>query len=87
MHRHFFNRDKLQSQSKPTLRDLQIKSGTNTATTPSPVLAFSSEPGTLLNSQLPEGITPASTPQDDISLANVTVPLESIKPSKTLSKL
>uniref|UniRef100_A0A671PGC9 ADP-ribosylation factor-binding protein GGA1-like n=1 Tax=Sinocyclocheilus anshuiensis TaxID=1608454 RepID=A0A671PGC9_9TELE len=62
--------DKLQSQSKPTLRDLQIKSGTNTATTPSPVLAFSSEP--------------ASTPQDDLSLANVTVPLESIKPSSLL---
>uniref|UniRef100_A0A671PJV9 ADP-ribosylation factor-binding protein GGA1-like n=1 Tax=Sinocyclocheilus anshuiensis TaxID=1608454 RepID=A0A671PJV9_9TELE len=76
--------DKLQSQSKPTLRDLQIKSGTNTATTPSPVLAFSSEPGTLLNSQLPAGITPASTPQDDLSLANVTVPLESIKPSNLL---
>lgn len=73
--------DKLQSQSKPTLRDLQIKSGTNTATTPSSVLAFSSEPGSLVNSQLPEGITPASTPQDDISLVNVTVPLESIKPS------
>uniref|UniRef100_A0A672NBV8 ADP-ribosylation factor-binding protein GGA1-like n=1 Tax=Sinocyclocheilus grahami TaxID=75366 RepID=A0A672NBV8_SINGR len=62
--------DKLQSQSKPTLRDLQIKSGTNTATTPSPVLAFSSEP--------------ASTPQDDLSLANVTVPLEYIKPSSLL---
>uniref|UniRef100_A0A672NH86 ADP-ribosylation factor-binding protein GGA1-like n=1 Tax=Sinocyclocheilus grahami TaxID=75366 RepID=A0A672NH86_SINGR len=76
--------DKLQSQSKPTLRDLQIKSGTNTATTPSPVLAFSSEPGTLLNSQLPAGITPASTPQDDLSLANVTVPLEYIKPSSLL---
>uniref|UniRef100_A0A8C2DV40 Golgi-associated, gamma adaptin ear containing, ARF binding protein 1 n=2 Tax=Cyprinus carpio TaxID=7962 RepID=A0A8C2DV40_CYPCA len=76
--------DKLQSQSKPTLRDLQIKSGTNTATNPSPVLAFSSEPGTLLNSQLPACITPASTLQDDVSLANVTVPLESIKPSSLL---
>uniref|UniRef100_A0A671L256 ADP-ribosylation factor-binding protein GGA1-like n=1 Tax=Sinocyclocheilus anshuiensis TaxID=1608454 RepID=A0A671L256_9TELE len=76
--------DKLQSQSKPTLRDLQIKSGTNTATTPSPVLTFSSEPGTLLNSQLPTDITPASAPQDDISLVNVTVPLESIKPSSLL---
>uniref|UniRef100_A0A8C1U2I7 Golgi-associated, gamma adaptin ear containing, ARF binding protein 1 n=2 Tax=Cyprinus carpio TaxID=7962 RepID=A0A8C1U2I7_CYPCA len=71
-------------QSKPTLRDLQIKSGTNTATNPSPVLAFSSEPGTLLNSQLPACITPASTLQDDVSLANVTVPLESIKPSSLL---
>uniref|UniRef100_A0A673ICV8 ADP-ribosylation factor-binding protein GGA1-like n=1 Tax=Sinocyclocheilus rhinocerous TaxID=307959 RepID=A0A673ICV8_9TELE len=62
--------DKLQSQSKPTLRDLQIKSGTNTATTPSPVLTFCSEP--------------ASAPQDDMSLVNVTVPLESIKPSSLL---
>ncbi|XP_026069744.1 ADP-ribosylation factor-binding protein GGA1 [Carassius auratus] len=76
--------DKIQSQSKPTLRDLQIKSGTNTATTPSPVLSFSSEAGTLLNSQLPAGINPASAPQDDISLVNVTVPLESIKPSSLL---
>ncbi|KAK7144553.1 hypothetical protein R3I94_010846 [Phoxinus phoxinus] len=76
--------DKLQSQSKPTLRDLQIKSGNNSATTPSPVLAFSSEPGALLNSQLTAGITPASTPQDDISLVNLTVPLESIKPSSLL---
>ncbi|XP_056315746.1 ADP-ribosylation factor-binding protein GGA1 [Danio aesculapii] len=66
--------DKLQSQSKPTLRDLQIKSGNNAAT--SPVLSFSSEPGSLLNSQL--------TPQDDVSLVKVTVPLESIKPSSML---
>lgn len=72
--------DKLQSQSKPTLRDLQIKSGNNAATSPSPVLSFSSEPGSLLNSQL----TPASTPQDDVSLVKVTVPLESIKPSSML---
>lgn len=68
--------DKLQSQSKPTLRDLQIKSGNNAATSPSPVLSFSSEPGSLLNSQL--------TPQDDVSLVKVTVPLESIKPSSML---
>lgn len=79
-----FKWDKLQSQSKPTLRDLQIKSVNNSATTPSPVLAFSSEPGALLNAQLTAGITPASTPQDDISLVNLTVPLESIKPSSLL---
>uniref|UniRef100_A0A8C7PE51 Golgi-associated, gamma adaptin ear containing, ARF binding protein 1 n=1 Tax=Oncorhynchus mykiss TaxID=8022 RepID=A0A8C7PE51_ONCMY len=53
------NWDKL--QSRPTLRDLQTKSSTNTTSTstPSPVL-------------------------NDISLANVTVPLESIKPSSLL---
>ncbi|XP_067228850.1 ADP-ribosylation factor-binding protein GGA1 isoform X1 [Chanodichthys erythropterus] len=79
-----FKWDKLQSQSKPTLRDLQIKSGNNSATTASPVLAYSAEPGALLNSQLTAGITPASTPQDDISLVNLTVPLESIKPSSLL---
>uniref|UniRef100_A0A4W4FL67 Golgi-associated, gamma adaptin ear containing, ARF binding protein 1 n=1 Tax=Electrophorus electricus TaxID=8005 RepID=A0A4W4FL67_ELEEL len=42
--------DKLQPQSKPTLRDLQTKSSTNPATSPSPVLAFPSESGSLLNS-------------------------------------
>uniref|UniRef100_A0A8B9R4J5 Golgi-associated, gamma adaptin ear containing, ARF binding protein 1 n=1 Tax=Astyanax mexicanus TaxID=7994 RepID=A0A8B9R4J5_ASTMX len=81
--------DKLQPQSKPTLRDLQSKSNTNPATSPSPVLNFPSEPGNLLNSQpsheVPApGIAPASTPQDEMSLASVTVPLESIKPSSML---
>ncbi|KAK3557041.1 hypothetical protein QTP70_024257 [Hemibagrus guttatus] len=77
--------DKLQPQSKPTLRDLQSKSTAN----PSLVLAFSSEPANLLNSQHSNeapalSIGPASTPQDELSLANVTVPLESIKPSSML---
>lgn len=76
-------RDKLQPQSKPTLRDLQSKSNTN----PSPILVYSSEPVNLLNSQHNSeapalSIGPASTPQDEISLVNVTVALESIKPSK-----
>ncbi|KAL6455624.1 hypothetical protein MHYP_G00354750 [Metynnis hypsauchen] len=79
--------DKLQPQSKPTLRDLQTKSNSNPATSPSPILA--SEHGNLLNSQTSHevpvlGIGPASTPQDEISLVNVTVPLESIKPSSML---
>ncbi|XP_060724681.1 ADP-ribosylation factor-binding protein GGA1 [Tachysurus vachellii] len=77
--------DKLQPQSKPTLRDLQSKSNTN----PSSILVYSSEPGNLLNSQHNSeapalSIGPASTPQDEISLVNVTVPLESIKPSSML---
>lgn len=80
---HVLCRDKLQPQSKPTLRDLQSKTNANS----SPILAFSSEPANLLNSQHSNeapalSICPASTPQDEISLANVTVPLESIKPSK-----
>uniref|UniRef100_A0AAR2JR75 Golgi-associated, gamma adaptin ear containing, ARF binding protein 1 n=1 Tax=Pygocentrus nattereri TaxID=42514 RepID=A0AAR2JR75_PYGNA len=81
--------DKLQPQSKPTLRDLQTKSNTNPATSPSPILALASEHGNLLNSQTSHevpalGIGPASSPQDEISLVNVTVPLESIKPSSML---
>lgn len=80
-------RDKLQPQSKPTLRDLQSKLNTNPVASPSPILAFSSEPANLLNSQhsneaLAPSTGPASTPQDEISLASITVPLESIKPSK-----
>lgn len=80
-------RDKLQPQSKPTLRDLQSKLNTNPVTSPSPILAFSSEPANLLNSQhnteAPALCTgPDSTPQDEISLANITVPLEAIKPSE-----
>lgn len=80
------HRDKLQPQSRPTLRDLQTKSSTNTTSTstPSPVLAFPSEqPGSLLDS-LPSLGPPTPAPQNDISLANVTVPLESIKPSKPI---
>lgn len=81
-----FLRDKLQPQSKPTLRDLQSKTNTNPVASPSPILAFSSEPN-LLNSQHGNeapalSIVSASTPQDEISLASLTVPLESIKPSK-----
>ncbi|XP_062853885.1 ADP-ribosylation factor-binding protein GGA1 isoform X2 [Trichomycterus rosablanca] len=81
--------DKLQSQSKPTLRDLQTKLHTNPVTSTSPILAFSSEPATLLNSQPSHepsalGISSAPSTQDEVSLASVTVPLESIKPSSML---
>uniref|UniRef100_A0AAX7TD31 Golgi-associated, gamma adaptin ear containing, ARF binding protein 1 n=1 Tax=Astatotilapia calliptera TaxID=8154 RepID=A0AAX7TD31_ASTCA len=54
-------------QSKPTLRDLQNKTGTNIA--PNPIPAFTAEP-------------PASSA--DVSLTDVFVPLESIKPSSLL---
>ncbi|KAG8015117.1 ADP-ribosylation factor-binding protein GGA1 [Nibea albiflora] len=81
--------DKLQPQSRVTLRDLQ-KSSTNskppnTTTTssgpgpapgPASSLAVQSEqPDTLLLSN-------PTDPYDKISLVDVTVPLESIKPSK-----
>ncbi|MCJ8729941.1 hypothetical protein PDJAM_G00112170 [Pangasius djambal] len=81
--------DKLQPQSKPTLRDLQSKLNATPVASPSPILAFASEPANLLNSQHSTeapalSIGPASTPQDELSLASVTVPLESIKPSSML---
>uniref|UniRef100_A0A146P6L4 Golgi associated, gamma adaptin ear containing, ARF binding protein 1 n=1 Tax=Fundulus heteroclitus TaxID=8078 RepID=A0A146P6L4_FUNHE len=71
-------------QSKPTLRDLQSKSGANSST--HPVVAFVSDhpapsfTGTLLD-QSPAHST---TPSPEVTLANVFVPLESIKPSSLL---
>lgn len=99
------HRDKLQPQSRVSLRDLQ-KSSTNSrpapnATTsssnPSPApapapasgLALPTEqPDTLLLSNLSlttaekGSLAAAAEPYDSISLADVAVPLESIKPSK-----
>lgn len=77
-------------QSKPTLRDLQSKSGSNV--TPNPIPAFSAEPpAPLLNSQpslgatlLDASPTHTETPSAEITLADVFVPLESIKPSSLL---
>uniref|UniRef100_A0A667XH08 Golgi associated, gamma adaptin ear containing, ARF binding protein 1 n=1 Tax=Myripristis murdjan TaxID=586833 RepID=A0A667XH08_9TELE len=77
-------------QSKPTLRDLQSKSGSSIV--PNPIPAFTSEPpGALLNSQPSLGATlldmsPTHTeaPPAEVSLADVFVPLESIKPSSLL---
>uniref|UniRef100_A0A8D3BP40 ADP-ribosylation factor-binding protein GGA1-like n=1 Tax=Scophthalmus maximus TaxID=52904 RepID=A0A8D3BP40_SCOMX len=62
-------RDK--QQFKPTLRDLQSKCGANIS--PNPIPAFSSEHSAPLNS-----------PAADITLTDVFVPLESIKPSSLL---
>uniref|UniRef100_A0A7N6APC8 Golgi-associated, gamma adaptin ear containing, ARF binding protein 1 n=1 Tax=Anabas testudineus TaxID=64144 RepID=A0A7N6APC8_ANATE len=65
-------------QSKPTLRDLQSKSGANT--NPNPILAFASEhPASPLNSQPNLG-----PPSAEVTLTDVFVPLESIKPSSLL---
>ncbi|XP_055366760.1 ADP-ribosylation factor-binding protein GGA1-like isoform X1 [Betta splendens] len=80
--------DKL--QSKPTLRDLQSKSGTNI--TPKPIPAFASEqPVPPLNSQPNLGSTLLNVspthpepPSAEVSVTDVFVPLESIKPSSLL---
>ncbi|XP_040917876.1 ADP-ribosylation factor-binding protein GGA1-like [Toxotes jaculatrix] len=77
-------------QSKPTLRDLQSKSGANVG--PNPIPAFASEhPAPLLNSQTSLGATlldmsPTHTeaPAAEVTLTDVFVPLESIKPSSML---
>uniref|UniRef100_A0A8C4H484 ADP-ribosylation factor-binding protein GGA1 n=1 Tax=Dicentrarchus labrax TaxID=13489 RepID=A0A8C4H484_DICLA len=95
-------KDKLQPQSRVTLRDLQ-KSSTNSrpapnATTissgpaPGPTSSLAGhpeQPDTLLLSNLSltaaEKVSVAAAdPYDNISLADVTVPLESIKPSNLL---
>lgn len=82
-----FIRDK--QQSKPTLRDLQNKSGSNVALNPIP--AFPSEPfhnsqpavgATLLDMSLTPAEAPPPPPTPEVTLTDVFVPLESIKPSK-----
>uniref|UniRef100_A0A8C3ASF6 Golgi associated, gamma adaptin ear containing, ARF binding protein 1 n=1 Tax=Cyclopterus lumpus TaxID=8103 RepID=A0A8C3ASF6_CYCLU len=81
-------RDK--QQCKPTLRDLQSKSGCNI--TPNPIPTFAAEhPAPLLNSQpslaaslLDMSPTHTETPPVDVTLTDVFVPLESIKPSSLL---
>ncbi|XP_070778909.1 ADP-ribosylation factor-binding protein GGA1 isoform X2 [Enoplosus armatus] len=76
-------------QSKPTLRDLQSKSGSNV--TPNPIPTFAAEhPAPLLNSQPSLGATlldmsPTHTESpEEVTLTDVFVPLESIKPSSML---
>lgn len=83
-------RDKLQPHSKVTLRELQ-KSNTK-AVPAANASTFSSTPvvAAAISSQadlagFPDISNPSLTavdPYDSISLADVTVPLESIKPSK-----
>ncbi|KAM7009000.1 ADP-ribosylation factor-binding protein GGA1-like isoform 2-T2 [Tautogolabrus adspersus] len=96
--------DKLQTQSRVTLRDLQKSSassrtasnantnssGPAAAPGPTSALAVQSEqPDTLLLSNLSliaaeKSSLAAADPYDNISLADVTVPLETIKPSSLL---
>ncbi|XP_041838554.1 ADP-ribosylation factor-binding protein GGA1-like [Melanotaenia boesemani] len=95
--------DKLQPQSRVTLRDLQTKSSTSckvvppaavTSTPPAPapgpmasLIIHSEQPDALLLSSLSlaekSSLAVADT-YDSISLADITVPLESIKPSSLL---
>ncbi|XP_014864147.1 PREDICTED: ADP-ribosylation factor-binding protein GGA1-like [Poecilia mexicana] len=84
--------DKLQPHSKVPLRDLQVKSGANSR----PAAGPGPTPGLLVHSEQPDGVLHSSLgvadksssssadPNDRISLADVTVPLESIKPSSVL---
>ncbi|KAG9338816.1 hypothetical protein JZ751_025253 [Albula glossodonta] len=81
---------KQEPQAKPTLRDLQHKSNSSTSPSSSLIPAFSTEPpGPLLNSQPSPGapalgLSSAPTPSTEITLTDVTVPLETIKPSSLL---
>ncbi|XP_054896795.1 ADP-ribosylation factor-binding protein GGA1-like isoform X2 [Poeciliopsis prolifica] len=83
--------DKLQPHSKVPLRDLPAKSGLSSrpAAGPGPtssLLVQSEHPDGVLHSSLGVGDKTSSSaePNDRISLADVTVPLESIKPSSVL---
>lgn len=78
-------RDKLQPHSRVTLRELQKSNGKV-----APAANASTFPSTVSGQADPSGFpdilsSPSLTavdPYDNISLADVTVPLESIKPSK-----
>ncbi|XP_028268793.1 ADP-ribosylation factor-binding protein GGA1-like [Parambassis ranga] len=76
-------------QSKPTLRDLQSKSGASI--TPNPIPSFTTDHPPVPSSQLSPGATlldmsPALTEAApaEVTLNDVFVPLESIKPSSLL---
>ncbi|KAK2919365.1 ADP-ribosylation factor-binding protein GGA1-like [Channa argus] len=75
--------DKLQPQSKVPLRELQTKSSNISRPAPSTAI----QPDTLLLTNLNLAAEKGSFPTDpceNISLSDVTVPLESIKPSSLL---
>ncbi|KAK5620366.1 hypothetical protein CRENBAI_024960 [Crenichthys baileyi] len=86
--------DKLQPHSKVPLRDLQAKSEVSCRPAPTPaagptssLLVQSGQPDGVLVSSLgiaDKSSSSAADPCDSISLADVTVPLESIKPSSVL---
>uniref|UniRef100_A0A1A7WE35 Golgi associated, gamma adaptin ear containing, ARF binding protein 1 n=2 Tax=Iconisemion striatum TaxID=60296 RepID=A0A1A7WE35_9TELE len=94
--------DKLQPQSRVSLRDLQTKSGSSCKSAPpaassstaapppeptSSLLSHSEPPDALLLSNLSvaeKTSSLATEPYDSISLADVLVPLEDVKPSSLL---
>ncbi|XP_037327478.2 ADP-ribosylation factor-binding protein GGA1-like [Pungitius pungitius] len=84
--------DKLQPRSRVTLRDLQTKSNASSRPAPGagPLLAVPPEqPASLLLSNLSlaaaeRGRLAATDLSDNMSLSDVTVPLEAIKPSSLL---
>uniref|UniRef100_A0A8C7ZJ98 Golgi-associated, gamma adaptin ear containing, ARF binding protein 1 n=1 Tax=Oryzias sinensis TaxID=183150 RepID=A0A8C7ZJ98_9TELE len=80
-------RDKLQPQSKVLLRDLGTKSSLTTrpaAPTSSPAVHSEKPYTSLVSNPAEEGSSSAADLYDNISLAEVTVPLESIHPSSLL---
>uniref|UniRef100_A0A3P8Q1V1 Golgi-associated, gamma adaptin ear containing, ARF binding protein 1 n=1 Tax=Astatotilapia calliptera TaxID=8154 RepID=A0A3P8Q1V1_ASTCA len=70
--------DKLQPQSRVPLRDLQAKSSSNSATSDAVLLS------NLTLTVTDKASLPTADTYDSISLADVTVPLEIIKPSTLL---
>ncbi|XP_023816078.1 ADP-ribosylation factor-binding protein GGA1 isoform X1 [Oryzias latipes] len=79
--------DKLQPQSKVLLRDLGTKSSLTTrpaAPTSSPAVHSEKPYTSLISNPAEEGSSSAADLYDNISLAEVTVPLESIHPSSLL---
>uniref|UniRef100_A0A8C7ZMU0 Golgi-associated, gamma adaptin ear containing, ARF binding protein 1 n=1 Tax=Oryzias sinensis TaxID=183150 RepID=A0A8C7ZMU0_9TELE len=79
--------DKLQPQSKVLLRDLGTKSSLTTrpaAPTSSPAVHSEKPYTSLVSNPAEEGSSSAADLYDNISLAEVTVPLESIHPSSLL---
>ncbi|XP_056265846.1 ADP-ribosylation factor-binding protein GGA1-like isoform X2 [Pseudoliparis swirei] len=90
--------DKLQPRSRVTLRDLQTKSNSSSRPAPNGTTSSSSSssssagppapapgPTPALQSEQPDALSSAAPdPYEHISLSDVTVPLEAIKPSSLL---
>lgn len=87
--------DKLQPQSRVTLRDLQTKSSSNSRPGPASAAGSTSnvavhleQTDALLNApSVPtseRGSSPAADSHDSVALSDITVPLETIKPSSLL---
>ncbi|KAM4717449.1 ADP-ribosylation factor-binding protein GGA1-like [Anableps anableps] len=71
-------------QSKPTLRDLQTKSGSNPSTHPVIALVPDHPAPNPRGALLDKSPAHSATPPPEVTLADVFVPLDSIKPSSLL---